>query len=51
MKKILAMILICGFLFVSSAFAEGGKNQGAVGQGSTTTTHDPASFDWPGIDW
>ena len=51
MKKILVMILVCGFLFVSSAFAEGGKNQGDAGQGSTTTTHDPAPFDWPGIDW
>jgi hypothetical protein len=51
MKKALVIILACGFLFASLAFAEGGKNQGENGQGTTTTTRDPAPIDWPGIDW
>lgn len=51
MKKTLVMILACGFLFASLAFAAGGKNQGDNGQGATTTEQDPAPFDWPGIVW
>lgn len=52
MKKALMMILACGLLFASMAFAEGGKNQGDTGRGDPTPVRDPMPFEeWPGIDW
>ena len=54
MKKILILMMsLALFLSVAVAqvWAEGGKVQGDNGQGTTTTTHDPAPFEWPGIDW
>ena len=51
MKKTLLMILACGLLFASLAFAGGDKNQGDKGLGDPTPVRDPMPIEWPGIDW
>jgi len=51
-KLVIAAVVVLVAMSISMpAMAEGGKNQGTVGTGTTTTIQDPEPFDWPGIDW
>ncbi|MBV5340573.1 MAG: hypothetical protein J0665_13630, partial [Deltaproteobacteria bacterium] len=51
-KLVIATTVVLVVMSISmTAMAEGGKNQGTTGSGSTSTIRDPAPIDWPGIDW